>query len=299
MKEVKKFILVDFIILLLKLVAGFLCKSYAILTSSLIDLLLILSSLMVLKKKDNSRLKGFLTSIIGFIFIIGSIGMVYVSFIKDVKIVSLLSLLFIVMFIVIRHFTCCIYTNLSFQKREGLLTFNNKISNMDFIIYAIFILDLVCSKCSRWVDLLKYSDRCATILIALLVSYYGFKLIINSFKVMENKEFVIDDEFKKEISDRVEVKKINSFDYYNFGGVRSIDIELNINEGTSLIDLNTFTITLADYLLKKCDSCFIRMNNKKKEKVVKRVKVNARNSGSRNSKKNVKGKNSKKTNKKR
>ena len=63
-----------------------------------------------------------------------------------------------------------------------------------------------------------------------------------------------------------------------------------------MIDINTFMVTLQDYLLKVADSIYIVMNNKQ----VKKGKINnARNSRSGNSKTNTKKKNTKKTNKKR
>ena len=57
MKEVKRFILVDFIVLIIKLVSGYFLKSNTILASCIYDLLLIIMSLLVLKRKENNKLK--------------------------------------------------------------------------------------------------------------------------------------------------------------------------------------------------------------------------------------------------
>ena len=148
---------------------------------------------------------------------------------------------------------------------------------------------------------MKYADRVGVVLIVLLVIYKAFRIIKNSFGYLEGEELkkVVEDE----ITSREEVKKIERILVNSFGGVRHITIDILLNERISMVDINTFVITLQDYLLKFGDVVDINMINgveKKKSKPrVRSLKQDARNSGSGNSKTNTKKKNTKKKNKKR
>ena len=76
---------------------------------------------------------------------------------------------------------------------------------------------------------------------------------------------------------------------------------LILNNNLTMLDLNTFVVSLQDYLLKIADVVEVKLQE---ELIVKRPKVrslkqDARNSGSGNSKTNTKNKNTKKKNKKR
>lgn len=301
MKEVKKFILVDFIVLLIKVLAGFICRSNAILASGIYDLLLIIMSLLVLKRKENTKMKGVLTSLIGFVFILGSIGFLFYVFQTKLLIPSLFLLLFLVITLIIKYLIGCYYTNVNFQKRKGLLDYGNMNSTLDFIIYGVILFTLILGKISKWIAILKYSDRVGVVIIFVLIVYKAFQLIKNSFHYVEGYELpkVVEDE----IVARKEVKKIQRILINSFGGVRHITIDISINEATSLMDVNTFVITLQDYLLKYGDVVDVNMvqsvEKKKIKPKVRSLKQDARNSRSRNSKTGTKKKNTGKKNKKR
>lgn len=300
MKEVKSFIISEVIICLLKVVGGFLCNSYTMLTSSLFEIFLVIISLCVINGKDNKKYKGIISSVLGFIMILGSLGIIFVSNVVSVQKVSFWIILFVIILILIKYLVSCIYTNTSYQKKSGILTYGNVNSNVDFYVYGVILGTLVLSKLSKFFSIFKYADRLGTILIAGLVIYKGIKIVKNSFNYLENKETKITDEYKKEITDRREVKKLVKLDTISFGGINYAKCSIDLTKGITLLDVNSFVITLQDYLLKIADVVKINLVEsglKKKLKV--RSNQNARNSGSRNSKTNTKSKNIKKKNKKR
>lgn len=303
MKEVKTFLIFEIVIVLLKVLGSFLCNSYALLASSVLDLSLIIVSLCVIKKGDNKKYKGIITSILGILMILGGVFVIFFSFIGSIKKVSLWLLLFIIVTLLIRYIVGCFYTNAGYQKKKGLLSYGIINSNVDFIIYGILFGTLVLSKISKWIEIFKYADRLGTILISLLVIVKGLKIIINSFKYLESKENDIGDEYKKEIVDRSEVKKLVSLQKYSFGGINSVRCDISLRDGISIIDVNTFVVTLQDYLLKIADVGIINLvDQSEKNKVKPKVrskKQDARNSRSGNSKTNTKKKNTAKKNKKR
>ena len=302
MKEIKKFILVYFIILIINVLGGIVCRSNTLLSVSILDLLLLIISLCVTKRKENTKFKGVVSSLIGFIFIIGSLAFLLYVFSSKVLKPSYFILLFMLITLVVKYLISCFYTNINYQKKKGLLSYGNLNSSIDFIIYGILLLTLVLGKVSKWVWFLKYADRVGTVLVLLYVIYKGFKLIVNSFKYLESEELT--KVVEGEITSRKEVKKIERILVNSFGGVRYITIDIVLNETISLVDINSFVITLQDYLLKFGDVVDINMVNvvekkKKTKPKVRSLKQDARNSGSRNSKTSSKKKNTKKKNKKR
>ena len=302
MKEIKKFILVYFIILIINVLGGIVCRSNTLLSVSILDLLLLIISLCVTKRKENTKFKGVVSSLIGFIFIIGSLAFLLYVFSSKVLKPSYFILLFMLITLVVKYLVICFYTNINYQKKKGLLSYGNLNSSIDFIIYGILLLTLVLGKVSKWVWFLKYADRVGTVLVLLYVIYKGFRLIVNSFKYLESEELT--KVVEGEITSRKEVKKIERILVNSFGGVRYITIDIVLNETISLVDINSFVITLQDYLLKFGDVVDINMVNvvekkKKTKPKVRSLKQDARNSGSRNSKTSSKKKNTKKKNKKR
>ena len=300
MKEMNRFIITDLIIGLLKVLVSFICRSYTILISSLYDLEHIIIMIFSKVNKNNNKLKGLLTSIISFLFILGTIGLTYICFTSSVKKPSVFIALFIILFILVKYAVSCFLTNINYSKKSGILSISSNNSNIDFYLYGVMLISMIVSKCSGWFNPLKYADKVGVILIGLVVVIKALKDIVSSFKCMENKELDITDDFKEEITKRKEIKSLDKIDIKYFGGYSYITCEVAINENISMLDINTFMVTFSDYILKLCDVAIIKMTNgTRKVKTIKRVRANARNSGSRNSKTSTKKKNTRKTNKKR
>lgn len=301
MKEVKTFVIASLIILLLKVIGGVVCHSYTLIASGGYDLVLIIISLFVFKSKENKKYKGIISSLSGFLFILLGLGIIFFSIVYAVKKTSFFILIFLLLTLIVRYVISCFYTNLNYQKQRGLLSFGIINSNVDFYNYGVILGSLVLCKLSKWVTIFKYADRLGTILIALLIIIKGFKVIKNSFKYDSCEELLISDDYKLEITNRSEVKKLDSLKISQYGGIRRIDCGLELNSAISMIDVNAFVVTLQDYLLKCADVACIYLVDKrdivKKKVKVRSLKQDARNSGSRNGKTNTKKKNSKKKNK--
>lgn len=303
MKVVKNFIIIDFIVLLIKVLGGILCSSKTMLASAVLDISLIISGLIVCNSKENKKYKGIISSIIGLVIIILSLLMIFYSIITDIKKTSLLILIFIILSLIIRYIAVCFQTNASYQRKKGLLTYAKLNSTIDFVSYGVILGALILMKISKWVKILKYADILGTIIISGFAIYKGIKIISKSIKYLENKDEDKIDEYIEEIKTRKEVKKVEKLEVLAYGGIKNINCNLILNDGISVVDVNTFVITLQDYLLKFSDSVKISLVQKVEPKRVKvkvrSKKADARNSGSRNSKTNPKRKNSKQKNKRR
>lgn len=303
MKEVRAFIVADLVVLLVKVLGGILTHSYTMIASGVYDVALILISLVTIKLGENKKYKGIISSVLGILIIILGLGIIFISFVNGVNKVSLFILFFILLSIIVRYIVSCFFTNISYQKKKGLLTYGKINSTYDFIGYGIMIVVLILSKVSKWIDLLKYVDRIGTIIIAGFVIYKGIIIVVNSIKYLEDKEIIIDEKVNEEITKRAEVKKLDKLEMKNFGGVRHLQCNIMLKDGISMIDVNTFIVTLQDYLLKIADVVKINLVDKKvtvkKKEKVRSLKQDARNSRSGNSKTNTKKKNTKQKNKKR
>lgn len=303
MKEVKTFIIADLIVLLIKVLGGLLTHSYALIASGVYDIALIIVSLVTIKVKENKKYKGIISSLLGLVVIILGIGIIFLSFVNKINRVSFFIILFILLSIIVRYIVSCFYTNISYQKKKGLLSYGKINSTFDFVGYGIILGVLVLSKISKWVGFLKYADRVGTIIVAGFAIYKGLVIIVNSFRYLEDKETTIDDKYKEEILKRNEVKKIDKLELESYGGIRKVTCDIELKDGISMIDVNTFIVTLQDYLLKLADVVKINLVDKKstvkKKTKVRSLKQDARNSRSGNSKTNTKKKNTKQKNKKR
>lgn len=303
MKEVKVFTISNLLISILKMLGGFLGNSFTMVASGLYDLELWISSLFLFFNKKSNTIKGIITSLWGLIILLLGLGIIFISEVLPIKVVSFWIMLFLVVSVLIRYFVPCFYTNINYRKKNGVLSQGIINSSVDFYNYGIIFVTLVLSKLSGYFDILKYVDRLGTILVSILIVIRGIKIIRNSFKVLENN--ITDDmneQVKEEINKRDEVDAVKDIKLSNYGGLIKVDCSLRLKNNVSLLDLNTFVITLQDYLLKIFKGNVVQINlvdNVKKKVKVRSMKQDARNSRGRNSKANVKKKNSKQKNKKR
>ena len=301
--EVKKVNRVLFIVVLIKLLGGLLTHSYTMISSCLLDLLLIIISKVAMIKKEDSKVRRVITSLIGFIMLLGAISVVVFSIIYPFGKVSAWIILFAVITMIVKYMANCYYTNVNYKRKSGMLSYGNINSTLDFVSLVIFIVVMILSKCSRWLAILKYADVVGTILIASYIGYRGLLVLIHSIKkTNEEKINNVLEGYKTEISARSEIKKVEKLSLLNYGGLNYIKCSVVLSDGLSMIDANSFIVTLQDYLLKIADVCKIDLvdpNIKPKHVKVRSLKEDARNSRSRNSKTNSKKKNSTKKNKKR
>jgi len=303
MKDIKTFLIVDLIIFVLKVVGGLLTHSYTMVASGAYDLVLISCTLMAMKGNTANKKLGIVTIIIGIVSILLAGGLITLAFLTDIKKTSLWVILFLVITLIMRYIVSCFYTNISYQKKKGLLSYGNILSNVDFYNYGVIILALILMKVSKWACFLKYAERIGVILISLLLIIKGIKLIRNSIQRLKDVQANINEEVLDEIKRRSEIKNLGKLEIQYYGGVRVAKCDVLLNDGINMVDVNSFVVTLQDYLLKIADAVRIfmidREVNTSRRAKVRSLKQDARNSGSRNSKTSTKKKTTKKTNKKR
>lgn len=301
--EVKKVNRVLFIVVLLKILGGLLTHSYTMMASCLLDLLLIIISKIGMIKGEDSKGKRVLTVLFALIMIMSAVSMVTYSIMNHLGKISAWIILFAIVTMIVKYMANCYYTNVSYKRKSGMLSYGNINSSLDFITFAMFIVVMIISKCSRWLDILKYVDQLGTILIGGYIIYRGILIIVHSIKKNdEDKINQILEGYKVEIQARKEIKKVERLSLVNYGGIRYFKCNVVLSEGITMIDINSFVIMLQDYLLKVADVAKIDLidpNVKPKHVKVRSLKEDARNSRSRNGKTNSKKKNSTKKNKKR
>ena len=295
--EYKSFIICDLIVIIIKFLAGFFGHSLTLLSTIIYDIIAIITSLIALKAQpESSKGKAVFSSLYAFIIILLSIGMTYFSFqLKPWK-PSLLILIFLLICIVSNYVITVYKTNTSYVKKEGMLGYGNKNSNINIILYILVLGTTIISKFTGLWKYFKYVDRIGVVLVSLLLIYYALRILLRSFKKMEDMEEKITQTLNEEINKCKEVKNVTKVGINHLGGIKRIDIELKLQEALALPDLITFVVTLEDFLLKYSDLSSVKLVKNANRKVVRRI---AGNSGSTNSKGSTKKKNTKKKNKKR
>jgi divalent metal cation (Fe/Co/Zn/Cd) transporter len=254
-------------------------------------------------KGEDTKGRRVITTLLGLVMILSGIIMVIFSIKYPFGKVSAWIILFAILTMIVKYMANCYYTNVNYKRRVGMLSYGNINSSLDFIALVMFVVVMILSKCSRWLEILKYADVVGTILIAAYIGYRGLLIVVHSFKKNEEEKInQVLEKYKVEINDRKEIKKLERLSLVNYGGINYVKCGVVLSDGITMIDVNSFMVTLQDYLLKIADVAKIDAidpNVKPKHIKVRSLKEDARNSRSRNSKTNSKKKNSTKKNKKR
>ena len=291
MKQIKKYIITNFIILILKVIGGLFLHSNTLLASSIIELVLIINSILTISK-ENKIYKNVISILYALSIIIGLVFLNYYSIINENNNPSLLIIIILIVCLFARYVVSVLGINKTNQKKNGIIAFSNISSNQEFIIFLITLISIIINKIGKWIDILHYADKVGCLIISVLLLVKTIKIISNTF--IKPKEFIT--EYTNEITSHKEIKNIKDFKLSSFGGIRKISINIIPKDNISMIDFSSFIVNLEDYLLKKADVAIIGYGE---ENSFRKVMENARNCGSRNSKANSNKKNTKKKNKKR
>lgn len=289
MKNIRKFLVGNFIILALKIVGGLFLHSNTLLASSLFELVNIINSLFSYSKTDKGY-KKFVSCFYSIIFVVGIVILNIIGFKMDTK-PSLLILLILFACLVMRYVILTFNINASSRRKTNTVLFSNLSSNQDAFNYIVIIVSIILCKISRWVDILKYGDKIGCIIISLLIVMKLCKIIVNTFRKVD---YIAD--YEKELNNRKELKRAPVINVSSFGGIRRFNVSITPKDNIGMVDFSSFMVNLQDYLLKKCDVAYVTLQE---DNAYRKVINNARNSGSGNSTKNAQRKNTKKKNKKR
>ena len=207
--EVKKVNRVLFIVILLKVLGGLLTKSYTMLTSSLLDLLLIIVSKIAMIKREDTKGRRVISTMLGLVMILSGIIMIVFSIKYPFGKVSAWIILFAIVTMIVKYMANCYYTNVNYRRKVGMLSYGNINSSLDFIVFAMFIVVMIISKCSRWLEILKYADVVGTILVAGYIGYRGLLVVVHSIKKRDEEGHFDDALYLKEkIASKYQFKDI-------------------------------------------------------------------------------------------
>ena len=297
-KDYNGYLIMDFIIIGLKLLAGLLGHSLALLATILFDVVVIITSFIAFRSKEKTT-RGRMVGTAFYSFIICLLSILYVFITFKIKIMkpSLLILIFLLLCLVLNYVTTVYKSNVSYSKKEGILGGSNKNSSVNIIMYIVVLASVIISKWGSLWKQLRYADRIGATIVSIFTIYYALRILVRSFKFLEEEqEEKLNGVITEEVNKCKEVKNITKINILSNGGIRKIDIDLKLQPSIGLTDLITFVVTLEDFLLKYCDFASVNL-----VKHVNRsgARKNARNSGSTNSKKSTKKKSTKKKSKKR
>ena len=297
-KDYNGYLIMDFIIIGLKLLAGLLGHSLALLSTILFDVVVIITSFIAFRSKEKTT-RGRMVGTAFYSFIVCLLSILYVFITFKIKIMkpSLLILIFLLLCLVLNYVTTVYKSNVSYSKKEGILGGSNKNSSVNIIMYIVVLASVIISKWGSLWKQLRYADRIGATIVSIFTIYYALRILVRSFKFLEEEqEEKLNGVITEEVNKCKEVKNITKINILSNGGIRKIDIDLKLQSSIGLTDLITFVVTLEDFLLKYCDFASVNL-----VKHVNRsgARKNARNSGSTNGKKSTKKKSTKSKSKKR
>lgn len=161
-----------------------------------------------------------------------------------------------------------------------------------FIVIASYILTLF----SRWLDILKYTDILAGGLIAAYLIFRSIRFIVISFK---GEDTLNEKDIKDALSKEKIIASTNKVIMAKYGSSYKLTLDISLKKEISMVDAYSSILEIANKLFKKFKNIEIISIYKSPIKEKKGALKNARNSGSRNSKKSTKKRDPKQKNKKR
>ncbi len=297
-KDYNSYLLVELIIIVLKVFAGVFGHSMALLCTILYDVVGIITTYIAINCKEETtkgRMIG--TAFYSFIVCLLALALIFISFKSKIFKPSLLILIFLLLCLVLGYVVTIYNTNRNYNKKEGLLGLSSRNSNINLILYIVVLASIILSKLRGLWGFFKYSDRIGVVIICLFTIYYGLRILLRSFRKLEDKvEEKVSQKITEEVNKCKEVKNITKIEILSNGGIRRINVDLKLQPSLAQVDLITFIVTLQDYLLKYSDLVTVNLVKHASRSGAKKSAGNSRGS---NSKKSTKKKSTKKKNKKR
>ncbi len=203
----------------IKLIFGIIGKSSALIADGIhsfsdlsTDIIAILGNKLALKPADQEHPFGhgkteYITSmVIGVIIIILGLGLINEVFNKEITIPSLL-VVFVSIFTIVSKFIVSSYIyKKGIAYGNSILIASGKESRTDVYSSIFVLISIILMQFSKTIPFFKYADLVGTIIIAILIIYTGYRVLMDNISMLLEEQ-IVDKQYLDEIK-----KMILSFD---------------------------------------------------------------------------------------
>lgn len=249
-KVMKTSMITNVSLAVLKICTGFIFKSGALISDGIhsfsdlmTDIFAIIGNKLSLKPADKEHPYGhgkieYLTSMfIGFVIIFVGFSVIYSSLKHKVVIPSILVLIVTIVTIILKLLLSQYIIRKGKQLKNNILIASGEESRMDVISSIVVLFSVICMKLSKYLSILKYSDKVASIIVGIFIIYAGFSILKENSSIIlgkqeDNEEYL--NSLKSVILENKEIIHIDSLYLLRFGSIYELCLTVSMDGNISL-----------------------------------------------------------------
>lgn len=254
---------------LIKIIIGFICKSSALLADGvhsfsdlLTDFFAIIGNIMAKKPADEKHPYGhgkieYLTSIgISMVVIILGLTIINNSMHSKVIMSSLIVSIVSLITITLKYLLSEYIIRKGKKLENNILIASGKESRADVISSLVVFISAIFSVFSKYIEVFKYSDKIAGIIVGILIIRTGFLILKENISIILGEQEIKGEtlnKIRKIILNNKDIKTIDELIILKFGHCYKVSMEVSMNPDLTLLDCHTIVDKLEKKLKKEVE----------------------------------------------
>ena len=254
---------------LIKIIIGFICKSSALLADGvhsfsdlLTDFFAIIGNIMAKKPADEKHPYGhgkieYLTSIgISMVIIILGLTIINNSMHSKVVMSSLIVSIVSLITITLKYLLSEYIIRKGKKLENNILIASGKESRADVISFLVVFISAILSVFSKYIEVFKYSDKIAGIIVGILIIRTGFLILKENISIILGEQEIKGEtlnKIRKIILNNKDIKTIDELIILKFGHCYKVSMEVSMNPDLTLLECHTIVDKLEKKLKKEVE----------------------------------------------
>ena len=254
---------------LIKIIIGFICKSSALLADGvhsfsdlLTDFFAIIGNIMAKKPADEKHPYGhgkieYLTSIgISIVIIILGLTIINNSMHSKVVMSSLIVSIVSLITITLKYLLSEYIVRKGKKLENNILIASGKESRADVISSLVVFISAILSVFSKYIEVFKYSDKIAGIIVGILIIRTGFLILKENISIILGEQEIKGEtlnKIRKIILNNKDIKTIDELIILKFGHCYKVSMEVSMNPDLTLLECHTIVDKLEKKLKKEVE----------------------------------------------
>lgn len=254
---------------LIKIIIGFICKSSALLADGvhsfsdlLTDFFAIIGNIMAKKPADEKHPYGhgkieYLTSIgISIVVIILGLTIINNSMHSKVVMTSLIVSIVSLITITLKYLLSEYIIRKGKKLENNILIASGKESRADVISSLVVFISAILSVFSKYIEVFKYSDKIAGIIVGILIIRTGFLILKENISIILGEQEIKGEtlnKIRKIILNNKDIKTIDELIILKFGHCYKVSMEVSMNPDLTLLECHTIVDKLEKKLKKEVE----------------------------------------------
>lgn len=253
----------------IKIIIGFICKSSALLADGvhsfsdlLTDFFAIIGNIMAKKPADEKHPYGhgkieYLTSIgISMVIIILGLTIINNSMHSKVVMSSLIVSIVSLITITLKYLLSEYIIRKGKKLENNILIASGKESRADVISSLVVFISAILSVFSKYIEVFKYSDKIAGIIVGILIIRTGFLILKENISIILGEQEIKGEtlnKIRKIILNNKDIKTIDELIILKFGHCYKVSMEVSMNPDLTLLECHTIVDKLEKKLKKEVE----------------------------------------------